>query len=112
MPLYAYSSDTTGEYEEHFFRMGAAPRTIVSKNGNVLERDFSAEHNPRRAGGGWPLVCDASAVLPEQAQQLRELYVRAGVPTEVSKSGQPIYRDAHHRKRALKARGFHDRDSF
>jgi hypothetical protein len=111
MPTYAYSNDE-GQYEERFFRMGDAPREIVAENGAVLLRDFSAEHDPRRAGGGWPLECVASGVNAEQAGELRQFFASHGCPTEVSRDGNPIYRDPQHRKRALKLRGLHDRNSF
>jgi hypothetical protein len=111
MPFYAYSSDS-GEYEERFFKMGEAPRSITLDNGCVLERDFSAEHNPRKAGGGWPIECIASGVSPQQAQELRDFYEKSGCPTEVKNNGNVVYRDSEHRKRALKLRGFRDYNSF
>jgi hypothetical protein len=37
---------------------------------------------------------------------------RKGVPTEVSADGNPIYLNAKHRKKALKARGIVDRSSY
>jgi hypothetical protein len=116
MPVYCFSTPA-GEIFEEFFPFGEAPRSFVVANdskGNeiIAERDFGAEHNPRRAGSGWPLACEASAVNPLQAQELRDLYKREGVPTEVDRGGRPIYRDANHRKRALKCRGYIDRDSY
>ena len=92
--------------------MGDAPRTIQSCEGVELERDFGAEHNPRRAGGGWPIECLASGVNAAQAGELREFFQTHDCPTEVSKDGNPIYRDPQHRKKALKLRHLHDRNSF
>jgi hypothetical protein len=110
MPTYCYS-DENGNYEERFFRMGYAPKTI-DVNGCILNRDFSNEHAPRRAGGGWPLECVASGVGASQAGELREFFAHKGCPTEVSSNGNPIYRNPSHRKQALKLRGLHDNDSF
>jgi hypothetical protein len=111
MPTYCYSTPS-GELIEEYFPFGKAPREIVLPSGMVATRDFGAEHNPRPAGGGWPLECVGSGVNAEQAGELREYFVKHGVPTEVSKDGNPIYRDPHHRKRALACRGFIDRSSY
>lgn len=111
MSIYCFSTKS-GEVFEESFPFGRAPRTITLPNGEVADRDFSAEHNPRRAGSGWPLECVGSGVNAAQAGELREFFQTHGCPTEVSRDGNPIYRDPQHRKRALKLRGFHDRNSF
>lgn len=92
--------------------MGEAPGKIVLDTGIVAERDFTAEHAPRQAGSGWPIECLGSAVLPSQAQDLRDHFQKAGVPTDVTGEGRPVYRDKQHRERALKCRGLHDNLSF
>lgn len=78
------------------------------------ERNIALEHAGRKSGGGgWPMPpCIASGVGPEQAGELRDFLKKAGVPTEVAPSGDPIYRDQHHQKRALKVRGMHNRSSY
>jgi hypothetical protein len=58
------------------------------------------------------MECVASGVAPSQAQELRDYYRRHGVPTEVTADGNPIYRNAAHRRKALKVRGMHDKASF
>lgn len=111
MPYYCYSTGDN-HVEERFFRMGDAPATITLDDGRVAERDFAAEHSPRTAGAGWPFECFASGVHPSQAGELREFFHKAGVPTEVSKNGDPVYTSAAHRKKALKARGFFDKAAY
>jgi len=66
----------------------------------------------RAPGAGWPLVCPASGVHPDQAGELRSLLAEAGCPTEVTKGGDPVYRSAAHQRRALRIRGMHNRNSF
>ena len=61
---------------------------------------------------GWPMECVASGVHPSQRQELADYLKKKGVPTEVNADGNPIYRDAQHRKKALKARGFYDKASY
>jgi hypothetical protein len=109
MPIYSYKVPSTGQIIEEFHHMGKAPKTITI-NDEVCNRDYSSISVP--ATSGWPLECIASGVNAEQAGELRKEFDRVGVKTEVSKDGNPIYRDAQHRRKALKARGFVDKASF
>lgn len=91
------------------------PDEITLDDGRVAQRDIAAEHSGagRSCGASWPMEpCVGSGVNPEQAQELRDFLKQANVPTEVNAAGDPIYRDRHHRRRALKARGMHDRASY
>ncbi len=108
MPTYCYSSED-GEVIERFYPMGNAPATIYQ---GAFKRDFAAEHVGVPPKAGWPLTCYASGVNAVQAQELRDELKRCGVPTEVTVNGDPIYTSHEHRKKALKARGIHDRNSF
>lgn len=111
MPFYCYADDT-GKIHDRFFRMGDAPQSIRLDDGRVAVRDIAAEHVSVPSSFGWPLECIASGVHPSQAGELRDYLRRAGVPTEVTRDGNPVYTSAQHRRRALKARGMHDRNSF
>lgn len=64
------------------------------------------------ATSGWPIECVASGVHASQADELRKFYKDHGCPTEVSSDGNPIYRNAAHRRKALKLRGFKDKSSY
>lgn len=110
MPVYCYINED-GVTREIFARIGKAPKTIKI-NGKLGHRDYFSERVGVPASAGWPITCFASGVHAEQADQLREHLRRSGVPTEVTKDGDPVYRDASHRKRALKARGMFDRSAF
>lgn len=111
MPIYCYTT-IDGQTEERIFRMGEAPESINLDDGRIATRDFGAEHLPRNAGSGWPMVCCASGVNAAQAGELRDFFSRNGCPTEVTAGGDPVYRSAEHRKKALKLRGFVDRSSY
>ena len=113
MPAYCYSTPD-GEIIERVFGYGEAPDEILLGGGITAKRDFRAEHNPRRAAANaWPIEpCYASGVHPEQADELRKYLSDRGCPTEVNRDGDPIYRDRHHRRRALALRGMHDRASY
>jgi hypothetical protein len=113
MPTYCYITDDGKTYERDF-PLGKAPARIGTPDGPA-KRDFAAEHASGGIGPatkGWPLECFASGVHPDQAGDLRDHLRRKGVPTEVTPEGNPVYRDANHRRRALKARGMFDRASY
>ena len=111
MPTYCFTNPRSGATIERVYPMGSAPSRILEA-GRVYERDYRAENASVPATKGWPLECVASGVHPAQAQELRDFYKSRGVPTEVTADGNPVYRDAAHRRRALKARGLHDRASY
>lgn len=110
MPTYCYITDD-GERFDKVFPAGKAPARIGTPRGPA-KRDYSAERKGIPAAKGWPLECIASGVNAEQAGELREHLAKAGVPTEVTPDGNPVYRDANHRRKALKARGMFDRSAY
>jgi len=113
MSTYCYSNDD-GVVLERDFPMGQAPATVTLEDGTEARRDFMAENAPRHAGGScWPMEpCISSGVNACQAQELRDFLGQRGCPTEVTPDGDPIYRDANHRKRALKLRNFCDNAGY
>ena len=88
------------------------PAFLRLPGGGRAVRDYSVEMKGVPPTKGWPLTCFASGVHPNQAGELREYLAKAGVPTEVTPGGDPVYRNAVHRRKALKARGMFDRSSF
>jgi hypothetical protein len=111
MPTYCYRRGR--KVVQRVFRVNERPEEI-SIGGKVYRHDRAYEFCSIGvpASSGWPLTCMASGVNPEQAGELRKFYADHGVPTEVTKDGNPVYRNAAHRKKALKARGLHDNSSF
>lgn len=67
---------------------------------------------PRGMKRGYPIKSVALGVHPDQVPSAREQAKAKGVPTDFTPGGRPILRDAGHRKRYLKAFGFHDRNSY
>jgi len=111
MPQYCYESKSGKLVERTFSIKDDIPKEIIV--GKITyKRCFQAESASTMGSAGWPMTCVASGVHPDQAQALRDEFKRVGVPTEVTKGGDPIYRDARHRKKALTARGLHDKSSF
>ena len=111
MPTYCYRTDD-GKITEIVCQMGKAPQSIRLKNDKWATRDFQAERVAVPATKGWPMTCCASGVNAGQADELRKHFRDRGCPTEVTGDGDPVYRSANHRKKALKCRGIHDNSSF
>lgn len=111
MPTYCYRSGR--HVIERVYSVRERPETVEFK-GRVYRRDRAAEMSGIGfpASRGWPFECAASGVAPSQADELRRFYVERGVPTEVTEDGNPVYRSPAHRRKALKARGMHDNDSY
>jgi hypothetical protein len=110
MPIYCFETKS-GKVVERFFPIGGAPRTIQVGR-HVARRSFRSERKSIPAAAGWPFECLASGVNANQAGELRDLLCKKGVPTEVTADGNPVYRDAAHRRKALKARGMFDRTAY
>ena len=110
MPTYCYETKK-GEVYDRSYRMGKAPRSIIV-DGQLAKRSLAAEFCSVPNSKGWPLECIGSGVNAVDAQELRDVLKKKGVPTRVTNEGNPIYTDARHRRRALKARGFVDRASY
>jgi hypothetical protein len=112
MPMYCYQDRKGKIHERNFSSAAPIPSHIVLPGGSRAKRCFQAETKSFPPTKGWPLTCFASGVHASQAQDLRQHLADKGVPTEVTSDGDPVYRDAQHRRKALKARGFVDKSSF
>lgn len=110
MPTYCYK-DNRGEIYEEVFPIGKAPKSM-RVNGRHAHRCYEAETKGIPSTKCWPMTCVASGVNASQAGELKEFLASKGVPTEVTRGGDPIYRDANHRRKALKARGLVDKSSY
>jgi len=109
MAIYCYTTEDGHTHERHF-KLGTAPPHIITLAGKA-KRDLQAE-NVGIPGKGWPLTCCASGVNAADAGKLRKCLADAGVPTEVTPDGDPVYLSAVHRRKALKARGLFDKASY
>jgi hypothetical protein len=109
MPMYAYRNGR--RVVTRSFRVSERPETIVV-DGKTYRRSFADERPGVPSSAGWPMECVASGVHSSQAADLRRFFREHGCPTEVSADGNPIYRSAAHRRKALKPRGFKDKSSY
>lgn len=110
MPIYCYETES-GKIIERVFKIGKAP-LFIRVDGEKIKRSWRSERVGVPATSGWPITCYASGVNARDAQKLRDHLAKKGVPTEVTPDGDPVYTDARHRHKALKARGLIDRAGY
>lgn len=104
------------------FPFGEAPERIEICLGTFAERDWQSElatHSVSvRNGSGhvrrtWPMPpCVASGVHASDGPKLAKFLKDRDCPTQVTNDGDPIYTSAAHRRRALKIRGFVDKNAY
>ena len=111
MPIYCYENKGGDVIEKVYLVNQERPKGFML-NGYWYTRSFQAENVGTPSAVGWPIECLASGVHADQAGELREHFKKAGVPTEVSADGNPVYRNAKHQKKALKCRGMHNKASY
>lgn len=114
MPIYCYRSrDRRRHLVTRVFSVCERPDSFVEK-GVTFDRSPADEWEDVTVPSttGWPLECVASGVHPSQAGELRKFLSDHGCPTEVTADGNPVYRSAAHRRKALKLRGFKDKSSY
>lgn len=115
MPIYCYETPK-GTVTERTFPIGKAPQHITHADPDegvvMAKRSFRSEGVKSASPKGWPMTCYASGVNAEQAGALRSHLAEKGVPTEVTKDGDPVYTSSSHRRKALSVRGIHDNNSF
>lgn len=116
---YCYCTED-GEIVDRVFPRGEAPGRVELDDGREAVRDLRAElagsiisvRRQTASSRTWPMTCYASGVHADQAGELRKHLRDRGCPTKVTPDGDPIYESAAHRKKALKVRGMHDKNSF
>jgi len=108
---YCFEDDKGNVVEKDLDNGKEIPERITVK-GKKYNRSYRAEAVGIPASAGWPMECIASGVHADQGRELGEFLNKNGVPTDISRDGNPIYRDVGHRRKALKARNFVDKDSF
>lgn len=105
---YAYENpDGSVFWHEQPLSAGPPPEHLAGARRSYRTEQVGGPH-PK----GWPMTCFASGVHAGDAQKLRDEFKRVGVPTEVTSDGDPVYTSPEHRRRALKARGMHDRAAY
>jgi len=115
MPFYTYKASDGSEHDWHG-PSSKRPSTIPVKVDGVstnADYDFAATQSSSgdTPPGNWPLKSEAAAINPKQIPEAIEFCRTHGVPTEFTRSGQPIFTSRDHRKRHLDARNMFDRQA-
>lgn len=115
MPMYCYRSrDRRKRVITRVFPSECIPESIVEKRiryDRARDAEWGGISVPSTTWNN-PIHCVASGVHPSQRKELEDYLAKRGVPTRVDADGNPIYTSANHRRKALKARGFHDNASY
>ena len=67
---------------------------------------------PDKLNSGYPFKCNALGYHPKQRQEALAHLEKLGVPTEITKAGDPVIRDAAHYKKLRRALGVHFRNAY
>lgn len=78
----------------------------------TLAEGISGKADKKRRKRGYPIKSVSMAVHSTQVEEAAAHDRKLGVPTEYTKGGRPIWRDASHRKAFMKIHGVHDRNCF
>jgi len=108
---YQAADGRVATHEQALSHPAPPPAEVVREDGTVARRLWGGA-KPAATTAGWPLTCYASGVNAADAQKLRDEFKRVGVPTEVTRDGDPVYMSPEHRRKALRARGMFDRSSY
>lgn len=98
-----------------YSRDGSTCRCYIGDK-EVSREEFDKAFPPKPLGeplaahlpGCWPMPSDALAVHPSRIEEAMEDAKKKGVPTTFDAEGRAILTDRGHRKKYLKAYGYHD----
>lgn len=116
MPTYCYRLKKTGELiEVHMTVRELAERqrpdgSIRLRSGEA-QRDYAAERVAAPPDQNWPMKCEASGVNPSQVKQANKTAEREGLSVRFDTDGCAVYNSPAHRRKALRERGFYDKNA-
>ncbi len=84
---------------------------LCEKCSFVMKRDYQADFGKQRFADIWPYASAALGVHPEEIQNRMAFDKEMGVPTEYDGDGDPIMRNATHRRDFCRAHKVHDRNA-
>lgn len=118
--IYLYRTDDGALHEvimtvAEMLRKGR--KRIKLPDGRIAKRDIAAEHNgfqdlseknfPKSHQDNWAMACH-----PSQVNEYNQAASERGVPTIHAKDGSPQWTSMQHRRKYLKAFGFHDNAGY
>lgn len=115
MPQYSYRTDDGELVLVQMSVHEEQPEYITTYDGRVAKRDVASDFKGQTAKatpGNWPMLSDSMAVLPEQREEAMAAAAAAGVPTFFHEDGRPEFTSPKHKRRYLRSKGFHEKNSF
>ena len=76
-----------------------------NKLDELFQNGFTGEFHTTTC---WPQKSEALAVHPKRINEAIDSAKKKGVPTRFDRAGRPVFESRQHRKRYLKAYGYHD----
>lgn len=119
MPRYCYRTDDDQPVELAMSMSEHAERERdgqIEDNGRILYRDLRAEWS--RPGGNafcgaeWPMESSALGVSPEEIPAAMADARKRGVNLNFGRDGRAILDNAAHRRKAMKAYGYIDKEGY
>lgn len=108
MPTYRFECDC-GNKTEIRRPMSEYDIPKICKCGKEMYRNF--ESGAKQTAGTYPMASCALGGHPDDIPAMVARDIKAGVPTEYDKDGDPILRDKKHRKDYCRSRNIHDRNA-
>ncbi len=111
MPSYSYKCPNCGISRVVIKPMSKSGTRVKCKCKATMNRNFQADFGKQYVGDIWPYPSAALGVHPEEVQHRMEFDRQMGVPTEYNSDGDPIMRNATHRRKFCRAHKVHDRNA-
>jgi ssDNA-binding Zn-finger/Zn-ribbon topoisomerase 1 len=86
-------------------------KVACDKCKTVMHRDYQTAFGKQRRCDTYPFASYAMGVSPSEVPDMVAIDKQLGVPTEYNGDGDPVMRDAKHRKAYVEAHGCHDRNA-
>ena len=96
--------------ERHWTDFGSVYLSITLDDGRKADWMDHIRERSNDVHGTWPMTSYACGVHADEVPERMILDRQAGVPTEYSNDGDPIFTSAGHRHKYLKVRKIHDRN--
>ena len=107
---FEYMELTFNQWFDRIWSDGTDKWCMTLDDGRQAHDMGIVRHKTHDVHGTWPMTSYACGVHADEVPERMILDRQAGVPTEYSNDGDPIFTSAGHRHKYLKVRKIHDRN--
>jgi len=112
MPNYTFRCPACGKKQTVTRPMNKATLPVLCEDdGFVMNRDFQSDFGTQKIADIWPMASYAAGVHPDDIPEMQKIDREAGVPTEYTEDGDPIFRSKRHRKKYCQVHKLFDRNA-